>query len=111
MISRCQDSPPNCLNSSSQSIGIYPKTQIITIGVYQLQKTIYIITDKNGKNSYIFGQHMEIPSMVMLPLLASVRPWIAMYVCSSYSGQKHVLSLHTIRDAARSALSFGVKSS
>ena len=54
---------------------------------------------------------MEIPSMVMLPLLASVRPWIAMYVCSSYSGQKHVLSLHTIRDAAQSALSFGVKSS
>ena len=34
-----------------------------------------------------------------------------MYVCSSYSGQKHVLSLHTIRDAARSALSFGVESS
>ena len=34
-----------------------------------------------------------------------------MYVCSSYSGQKHVLSLHTIRDAAQSALSFGVRSS
>ena len=53
----------------------------------------------------IFG----VPTVVTLPLLASVRPWIAMYVCSSYSGQKHVLSLHTIRDAAKSALSFGVK--
>ena len=56
-----------------------------------------------------FWTIFEIPTIVMLPLLASVRPWIAMYVCSSYSGQKHVLSLHTIRDAAKSALSFGVK--
>ena len=52
----------------------------------------------------IFG----IPTIVMLPLLASVRPWIAMYVCSSYSGQKHVLSLHTIRDAYLLPVNFGV---